>query len=307
MAVGICTKRFAGRFSLAAVITIALALLGVGCGSSPVASAMPSVGQATARPAGAAPTASQSAKLPLSDEQRAEEQAFDLWLAGLTQPVTEYFGANALACPKEGDKVDISYSRSDKSDACDQWTFQVVSTGKVNGGPLSGASMVTADPPEMQRFVTVSWSCSGTVYTTKYFQGVVVRSGANSSSGTIERSQIRISAVSAAISDADRANGITWQGRVLIDFIERLSYSADALSNVTPYEQPAKPPAVGQWSSYADVESGNYLYLALQNGTLVTSPDHNPILPGERIFSFGATGNPPHSDFGGLAQCVWGP
>jgi hypothetical protein len=233
-------------------------------------------------------TASPSAVAPLTDEQRAEEQAFDLWLAELIQPVTEFFGANALGCPKEGDKVDISYSRSDMTVACAHWAFQITSTGKVNGVPLSGAAMVTANTPETQRFVTVSWSCSGPVYTTKYSQGVVVRSGANSSAGTIERSQIRISDTSGSISDADRANGITWQGSVLIQFIERLSYSAEVFSNVAPYEQPTKPRGVGQLTSYTDVQSK--VDLALQNGKLVTS-DHKQIVPGERIFYFGTTGN----------------
>ena len=252
--------------------------------------------------------ASPSAAAPLTDEQRAEEQAFDLWLAELILPITEYFGANALRCPKEGDKPNTNYY-ADSSVACDQWTFQVGSTGKVNGAPLSGAAMVTANPPATERYVTISWSCAGTVYTFHPNAPAVVRSGANSSAGTIERSQIRISDTSASISDADRANGITWQGKVFIEFIERLSYSAEAFSNVTPYEHPAKPPGVGQLTSYTDIRTE--AYLALQNGTLVRynflTSGYNQIVPGERIFGFGTTGNPPQSDFGGLAQCVWGP
>jgi hypothetical protein len=271
-----------------------LALATAGCGSSSVSSS-PSTPTSQATASSKPPLA--SALAPLTDEQRAEEQAFDLWLAELIQPLTAVFAVNASSCPKEGDKVDISYSHSsDKIDACAQWTSQVTSTGKVNGVPLSGAAMVTANPPEMQRFATVSWSCSGTVYTTKWVQGVVVRSGANSSAGTIERSQIRISATSDAISDADRANGITWQGKVLINSIERLSYSAEDFSNVTPnYNPPTKPLGVGQWTSYTDIQSE--AALALQSGKLVTS-DHNQIVPSKSIFSVGYTSD---SDF---AQCV---
>jgi hypothetical protein len=231
---------------------------------------------------------SPSSTASLTEEQRAEVQAFDMWLAGLILPLTAAAAVdNRLGCPNEGDKIDITYY-SDPVWSCAQWTFQVSSTGKVNGGPLSGAAMVTANPPPTQVNVMTSWSCAGTVYKLK--SRTVARSGANSSAGTIERSQIRISAGALAISDADRANNITWQGTVFIKFVERISYSAQDFST-----HPTQPPGVGQWSSYSDMQS--YANLALQNGKLVTS-DHKQIVPGTSSFSAGYTSD---SDF---SQCV---
>jgi hypothetical protein len=252
----------------------------------------------------------------LTDEQRVEEQAFDLWLAQLVQPQivvqpqTSTSSGTALPCVTEGSPRDGLA----QVEWCAQWAFQQSSIGQVNGSPLSGAAMVTINPSVAQRYVSTSWSCSGVDYLPTTPQGggyvdKVSRAGTYSSTGIIEYSQIRISVVPRDITDAGRANGITWDGKLDINIVQRHRFSAEDFGHVGSFPGflslfPNVLPTMGQWSDYADIQSS--AQVALQNGKLVTSAayfwtstgwsfdpstnHYDQIAPGEAIFRFQLAG-----------------
>jgi hypothetical protein len=277
-------RRLGGEL-FAAFLAGSVALIGAGCGS-------PSATPGTAATTGSNGGSSVATAAPLTDQQRVEGQAFDLWVGQWIAPlaVTQMGigSSGSSVCHKEGEIQGGMFGAL--AEWCSQWALRITNSGKVKGEPLSGAIMATAIPAADQRFMVASWSCSGTDYLIPPAGGLgankpVSKVGTYGSTGTVERRQIGILVTPQAVSDADHANGITWRGHVQVTFIQRSSFLVEDFGNignilhsasVVQGNQP-QPPAVGQWSSYSDIQSD--ADVALQNGKLTsTSGSGEPVL-----------------------------